>query len=70
MSNHTNRLIVPQARHVSSVEDLEDTSFIFDRSVGSLIENAPHVTIAFRGLVSTAYACALIVAGAGADPRR
>src|SRR6266702_3629552 len=51
VSNYSDRLIVPQARYVPAIEDLEDASFIFNRSVGSLIEDAPHMTVTLRGPV-------------------
>jgi hypothetical protein len=68
MRDYPNRLIVSQARDVSPVEDLEDTPFVFHCRVGGLIENAPHVTVALRRPVTTAYTSALVIAGAGADP--
>jgi hypothetical protein len=68
MGNHPNRLIVSQARDIASVEDLEDTSFVFDRRVGCLIENASHLTVAFRGLVPMTDSRALVVPGTSADP--
>jgi hypothetical protein len=68
MGNDPNRLIVPQSRNIASVENLEDTSFVFDRRVGGLIENASHLTVAFRGPVPMANSRALVVARAGANP--
>jgi hypothetical protein len=68
VSNYSNRLIVPQARYIPAIEDLEDASFIFNRSVGSLIEDAPHMTITLRGPVAAAYSRALVVSGAGQAP--
>ena len=68
MGNHPDSLIVPQARNIPSVENLEETSFVFDRRVGGLIENTAHLTVAFRGPVSVTDSSALVVAGAGTDP--
>src|SRR6266704_3274193 len=42
--------------------------FIFNRSVGSLIEDAPHMTITLRGPMAAAYSRGLVVSGAGAHP--
>ncbi len=69
MGNHSDRLIVPQARYIATIEDLEDASFVFDRCVGSLIEDAPHMTVTFRGSVAAADSCSLVVSGAGAHSR-
>ena len=68
VSHHADGLIVPQASHMPAVEDLEYASFVFNRRVGRLIENAAHVTVALRGSVAAAYSGALVVTGACADP--
>ena len=68
MGDHPDRLIVPQARHIAAIEDREDASFVLDRRVGSLIENAPHMTVALRGPMAVVHSCALVVAGARAHP--
>jgi hypothetical protein len=41
MGNHSDGLIVPQARHIAAIEDLEDASFSLHRGLGRLIEKAP-----------------------------
>ena len=61
-------LIVSSARHQSAIDDLENGSFRFDRGVGSLIENAPHVAVTFRGAVAVGHFRALFVSGAGSHP--
>ena len=48
MGNHPDGLLVPQARHIAAAEDLEDASFVFNRRVGSLIQDA-QMTVALRG---------------------
>jgi hypothetical protein len=42
------RFVVSETRHETTIDDLEDTSFVFDGSIGSLIENAAHLTVALR----------------------
>jgi hypothetical protein len=64
------RLIVSQARDRAAIHDLEDASFDFYGRVSSLIEQAPHVTVALRGPVTVVHAGALLFAGGGTDPRR
>jgi hypothetical protein len=68
MGDYPDCLIVSEARYIPSVEDLEDASFVFDRRVGGLIENAPQVTVALWRPVTMAHARALVIAGAGTDP--
>jgi len=41
-------LIVSQAGQQAAVHDFEDASFVLDRSIGRLMENPPHVAVAFR----------------------
>lgn len=41
MGNHANSLSMSQARHIATIEKLEDVSFEFDSSVDGLIEKAP-----------------------------
>ena len=47
-------LIVSQARYQSAIDNLENGSFRLGRSIGSLIQNAPHVAVAFRGAMALA----------------
>lgn len=68
MGNYPNRLIVSKARDIPSVENLEDTPFVFHCRVSGLIKNAPHVTVALRRPVTMAHSRALVVARAGSDP--
>jgi len=50
MGDGADGLIVSQARHQSAIDDLENGSFRLDRSVSTLIENAPTIgTPAPRG---------------------
>jgi hypothetical protein len=55
MGDGADGLIVSQARHQSAIDDLENGSFRLDRSVSTLIENAPHMAVAFRGAVASGY---------------
>src|SRR6266851_8460770 len=70
MGNRPDGLLVSQARHQAAIHDLEDASFDLDRGVGTLIENTPHVAVAFRGAVARGHLRALFVSGACANPRR
>jgi len=69
MGNRPDGLLVSQARHQAAIHDLEDASFDLDRGVGTLIENTPHVAVAFRGAVARGHLRALFVSGACANPR-
>jgi hypothetical protein len=70
MGDGADGLIVSQARHQSAIDDLENSSFRLDHGVGSLIENTPHVAVAFWAAVARGHLCALFVSGAGPDPGR
>src|SRR5271157_1929440 len=70
MCNRSDSLVVSQTRYQPTIHDLEDASFDFDRGVGTLIENAPHVAVTFRGVVALRHSRALIVSRACANPRR
>src|SRR5215467_4235261 len=48
MGDGPDSLIVSQTRYQSAVDDLKNGSFRLDRSVGSLIQNPPHVAVALR----------------------
>jgi hypothetical protein len=48
MRNGSDGFVVSEARHQTTIDDLEDASFVFDGSIGSLIENAAHLTVALR----------------------
>src|SRR6516162_10719449 len=38
MSNHSNGLLVSEARHITAIDDLEDATLVLDRGVRCLIE--------------------------------
>jgi hypothetical protein len=63
MRNDPDGLIMPEARDATAIDDLEDASFGFHGGVSSLIEQAPHVTVALRRAVTVVHAGALFVAG-------
>jgi hypothetical protein len=46
VGNYSDGLIVSHTRHVAAIENFEDASFVFDRRIGSLIQNPPRVTVA------------------------
>src|SRR6516225_10157212 len=48
MGIHSDRLIMPQPRHIAAIEGFEDASFLLDRGVGGLIENAAHGAVTLR----------------------
>ena len=68
MGNHSDGLIMPQTRHIATIEKFEDAPFVLDRRVGGLIENAPHGAVALRRPVATADSCGLVISGAGSHP--
>jgi hypothetical protein len=51
MGNQSDRLLVPQARYIPAVEDLEDASFILDRGIGRLVEKAPQTWNKRSGII-------------------
>jgi hypothetical protein len=70
MGNCPDRLIVSQAWYEAAIHHLEDTSFRPDRSVGTLIENAPHMAVALRGAMALGYSRALFISRARSYPGR
>src|SRR5262249_48089742 len=70
MRDDSDGLIMSESRDTTAIDNLEDASFYFYSGVGSLIEEAAHVTIALRRPVAVVHAGALFVAGAGTHPRR
>ena len=68
MGNCPDGLIVSQAWYEAAIHDLEDASFRPDRSVGTLIENAPHVAVALGGAVARGYSRALFISRARSHP--
>src|SRR5713226_5680051 len=69
MRNGSDRFVVSETRHETTIDDLEDTSFVFDGSIGSLIENAAHLTVALGRAFAAVHACALLFARACSYPR-
>jgi hypothetical protein len=69
MRNGSDRFVVSETRHETTIEDLDDTSFVFDGSIGSLIENAAHLTVALGRAFAAVQACALVFARACSYPR-
>jgi hypothetical protein len=59
VGNYSSGLIVSQTRHVAAIENLEDASFEFDRRIGGLIQNPPHMTVALRRPAAVVHFCAL-----------
>src|SRR5215469_522304 len=51
------------------IDDLEDAPFVFDGSIGSLIENPAHLAVAFRRTFAAVHAVALFFARACSYPR-
>jgi hypothetical protein len=70
MGNYSDRLLMPQTRYRTAIDDLEDTSLGLYGGVGRLIENTPHVAIALRRSVAVVDSRALFVARACTNPRR
>src|SRR5260370_36812014 len=70
MGNCPNGLIVSQAQYEAAIHDLEDASFRPDRSVGALIENAPHLAVALGGAVARGDSRALLISRARSHPGR
>src|SRR5947209_11964732 len=68
MGDHPDGLIVPHARDIAAIDNLEDSSFGLYCGIAGLIENAPHMTVALRRPVAVVHSCALVIAGACAHP--
>jgi hypothetical protein len=69
MGYRSDGLIVSKARKRAAIHNLEDASLGSGCGIRSLIENASHVPVAFWRAVAVVYACGLVVARAGTDPR-
>jgi hypothetical protein len=69
MGNRPDSLFVSEARYCTTIDNLKDSSFSLDCGVGSLIENAPHVTVALRRPMAIVDSRALIVPGTCTNPR-
>ena len=61
VGNGPDGFIVPEARHQTTIEDLEDASFAFDGSIGSLIQNAAHLAVAFGRAFAVVHARAFFL---------
>jgi hypothetical protein len=70
MGDCPNGLIVSQAWYEAAIHDLEDASFRPDRSVGALIENAPHLAVALGGAVVRRYSRAIFISQGTLPPRK
>jgi len=70
MSDGPDGLIVSEAWGQSTIDNLENGAFRFGCGIGSLIENAPHVTITFWRAMALGHSCALVVSGACSYPGR
>ena len=68
MGDSSDGLIVSQARDQSTIDNLENGSFRPGCSVGSLIENAPHLAVPFGGAVAFGYFRAFFVSRACSYP--
>jgi len=70
MGDGSDSLIVSKAGDQSTIDNLENGAFRLSGSVGSLVENAPHLAIPFGGAVALGYSRALVVSGACSHPGR
>src|SRR5215472_266320 len=68
MCNGSDGFVVSQAKQQTTIDDLEDAPFVFDGSIGSLIENAAHLTVALGRALVAVHTCALIIARACSYP--
>src|SRR5215472_3967022 len=68
MCNGSDGFVVSEAQHQATIDDVEDAPFVFDSSMGSLIENAAHVMVALRRAFATVDACGLFFARACSYP--
>jgi len=59
-----------KARYNPTIDDLENASFGHDCGVGTLIENASHMTVALGGMMGLGYSRTLFVPRACANPGR
>jgi len=62
-------LIMSQARNRAVIDNVEDATFSLCGCIGRLVEDAPHVTVARGRPVAIVHTGALVVTGAGANPR-
>jgi hypothetical protein len=69
MGYSSDGLVMSQTRDRAAIHNFEDASLGPGCSVGSLIEKAPHVTVAFWRAVAIVHAGTLVVARARTHPR-
>ena len=70
VGNYRNGVLVSETWHIAAIENLEDASLVFDRLVGGLLQNAPHVTVTMWRATAVVHFGALLTARTCADPRR
>ena len=63
-----NRLGMPEARDDPTIHDGKDRPFGLHGGVGGLIEDAPHLAVAFGAAVAVVHTRTLLIAGASAHP--
>jgi hypothetical protein len=68
MGDGPDSLIVSQARYQSAIDNLENGSFRLGCGVGGLIQDAPHVAVAFWGAVALGYFCTFFVSRTCSNP--
>jgi len=69
MRNHADGFVVSEARHETTVHDLEDAPLVFDSGIRRLIENAAHLAVALRRVSAAVHARALFLTWACPYPR-
>ena len=70
MGNGPDGFVVTEARNETTVDDLEDASFMLNCSIGSLIEKAAHVPVTLRRAWAVIHSRALFLSRACPHPRR
>src|SRR5206468_4389787 len=70
VSDGADRLGVAEARDEPAIHDREDGALGLHRGVGRLIQDAPHLSVAFGTAVTVVLARTLLGAGARTHPRR
>jgi len=69
MRNYADCFVMSQARHQTTVHDLEVAPLAFDSSIRSLIENAAHLAAALWRVPAAVHARALFLSRACPYPR-
>jgi len=64
MRNRPDGFVVAETRNETTVDDLEDASFAFDGSMGSLIEKATHIPVPLRRARAVIHSRALFLSRA------